>query len=204
MKPPTQVLGDLDWYTELRKPLLPFSGLFKKLGENVHFKSTSNLGEQGQRARIILLLCWVIGHRLPKDKMRQLVSTAVDDGFAAMQTDEHVDSLLQLHSVRGVLDQLANMIKTRLPLSKERNPFYGEDFVAEDEDKAIPRAELWAYREELGEGYVHIYLPIVMLKGCCPVCFRMKDMNSTSSTIHLFYYVLSQDVSSFHRQNCHF
>jgi hypothetical protein len=45
------------------------------------------------------------------------------------------------------------MIKTRLPLPKERNPFYGEDFVPNDEDKPIPHAQLWAYSEGLGEGY---------------------------------------------------
>jgi len=153
MKPPTQDLGDLDWYTELGHPLASLSGLFKKLGQNEHFRRTSNLGEQGRRARIMMLLCWVIGHRLSRDKVRQLVSTAVGDALATIDTGDRVDSLLQLQQVEKVLERIADMIKTRLPLPKERNPFYGEDFVPNDEDKPIPRAQLWAYSEGLGEGY---------------------------------------------------
>jgi len=100
----------------------------------------------------MMLICWVIGHRLPQDKVRQFVSTTVGDALATFETGNHVDTLLQLHMVRKVLEQLAKMIRTRLPLPKERNPFYGEDFVADDEDKVVPRAELWAYGEEPGEG----------------------------------------------------
>jgi hypothetical protein len=152
MKPPTQVLGDLDWYTELKSPLALLGGPFKKLGQNEHFRRTSNLGEQGRRARIMMLLCWVIGHRLPQDKVRQFVSTTVGDALSTFETGDHVDTLLQLHMVRKVLEQLAKMIRTRLPLPKERNPFYGEDFVVEDEDKVVPHTDLWAYSEEIGGG----------------------------------------------------
>lgn len=74
--------------------------------------------------------------------------------MSSFDTGDRVDTLLQLHMVRRVLEQLAKMIRTRLPLPKERNPFYGEDFVAGDEDKMIPHAELWAYSEEEGAGHV--------------------------------------------------
>ena len=103
-----------------------------------------------------MLICWVIGHRLPQDKVRQFISTTVGDALATLETGEHVDTLLQLHMVWRVLEQLAKMIRTRLPLPKERNPFYGEDFSADDEDKVVPRAELWAYCDEPGEGYIFL------------------------------------------------
>jgi hypothetical protein len=152
MKPPTQVLGDLDWYTELKSPLALLSGPFKRLGQNNHFRRTSNLGEQGRRARIMMLICWVIGHRLPQDKVRQFVSTTVGDALSIIEPRDHTDMLLQLHMVRKILEQLAKMIRTRLPLPKERNPFYGDDYAVGDEDKVIPHAELWAYSQEEGEG----------------------------------------------------
>jgi len=152
LKPPTQVLGDLDWYTELKSPLALLGGPFKKLGQNDHFRRTSNLGEQGRRTRIMMLLCWVIGHRLPQDKARQFISTTVGDALSTIETADHADTLLQLHMLRKILDQLAKMIRTRLPLPKERNPFYGDDFAVDDEDKVVPRAELWVYSQEEGEG----------------------------------------------------
>ncbi|KAJ7597737.1 hypothetical protein C8J56DRAFT_920817 [Mycena floridula] len=37
------------------------------------------------------------------------------------------------------------MIKTKLPLPPDRNPFQGPDYNPEDEDKALPRSELWGY-----------------------------------------------------------
>ena len=54
--------------------------------------------------------------------------------------------------VRKILEQLAKMIRTRLPLPKERNPFYGDDFAVDDEDKVVPHAELWVYSQEEDEG----------------------------------------------------
>ena len=183
MKPPTQVLGDLDWYTELKSPLALLRGSFNKLGQNDHFRRTSNLGEQGRRARIMMLICWVIGHRLPQDKVRQFVSTTVGDGLSTLETGDHVDVLLQLHAVGKVLEQLAKMFRTRLPLPKEKNPFYGEDFVAEDEDKIVPHAELWAYFEEAAGGYTPplISLPITLLSRHLAVYRREKDMNLMSN-----------------------
>ena len=206
MKPPTQVLGDLDWYTELKSPLALLGGSFKKLGQNDHFRRTSNLGDQGRRARIMMLICWVIGHRLPQDKVRQFVSTTVGDALSAFGTGDHVDTLLQLHMVRKVLEQLAKMIKTRLPLPKEMNPFYGEDFVVEDEDKVVPHAELWAYSEEPGEGCTPllIFLPMTLLSRHLAVCHWMKDMNLMSSTILLYSYAPSRPAFSFRKQNYHF
>jgi len=204
MRPPTQVLGDLDWYTELKSPLALLGGLFKKLGQNDHFRRTSNLGEQGRRARIMMLICWVIGHRLPQDKVRQFVSTTVGDALATFETGDHVDTLLQLHMVRKVLEQLAKMIRTRLPLPKERNPFYGEDFVADDEDKVVPRAELWAYGEEPGEGYTSSLLssPTTLLRYPLTVYRQTKDMSLTSNIILLYSYALLNLGFSFHRQSC--
>ena len=174
MKPPTHDLGDLDWYTELGPQLGSLSGLFKKLGQNEHFKRTSLLGESGRRARIMMLLCWVIGHRLPLDRVRQLLSTAVGDALDSTETKDLADALQMLHHdlVQKVLKQIASMIKTRLPLPKERNPFYGEDFIQEDEDKAVPRAELWVYNDPLNGGYTQLrfIMAIKLIRG-----FRLLD-----------------------------
>lgn len=59
-----------------------------------------------------------------------------------------------LYQVQGVVEQLARMIKTHLPLAKESNPFYGHDFMADNEDKAMLRDELWVYDDMPGKGYV--------------------------------------------------
>ena len=40
-----------------------------------------------------------------------------------------------MHNLQIVLNQ-----------SSDRNPFQGHDYRAEDEDKALPRSELWAYQ----------------------------------------------------------
>ena len=80
------------------------------------------------------------------------ISTTVGDALSTIETADHADTLLQLHMLRKILDQLAKMIRTRLPLPKERNPFYGDDFAVDDEDKVVPRAELWVYSQEEGEG----------------------------------------------------
>jgi len=99
----------------------------------------------------MLLICWVIGHRLSLDKARQFISTTVGDALSTIQPADG-DTLLKLDMVRKVLEQLAKMIRSRMPLQKEMNPFYGEDFIPSDEDKIVPRAELWAYSEEVGKG----------------------------------------------------
>ncbi|KAF7437511.1 hypothetical protein PC9H_004353 [Pleurotus ostreatus] len=154
MQPPTDILGDLDWYQELNSSLPSFGGIFKSLKQNSHFKRASTLGEEGTRARIMLLLLWVVGHRLPLDKVRQLVSTAIDNGMSVLRSRAkgNGEPLLGLYQVQGVVEQLARMIKTRLPLGKESNPFYGHDFTADDEDKAMPRDELWVYDDTPGKG----------------------------------------------------
>ncbi|KAF9489170.1 hypothetical protein BDN71DRAFT_1456483 [Pleurotus eryngii] len=154
LQPPTDILGDLDWYQELNSSLPSFGGIFRSFKQNSHFKRASTLGEEGTRARIMLLLLWVVGHRLPLDKVRQLVSTAIDDGMSVLgsRAKGNGEPLLGLYQVQGVVEQLARMIKTRLPLGKESNPFYGHDFTADDEDKAMPRDELWVYDDSLGKG----------------------------------------------------
>ncbi|PCH40333.1 hypothetical protein WOLCODRAFT_150373 [Wolfiporia cocos MD-104 SS10] len=144
MRPPTDVLADLDWYTELRAPVLS-AAFFGSLGKNEHFKRLAKLGETGTRARIMLLLCWVIGHRLPKDRVEQLLSTALHDALGHADAAALMDGIQRHAAVQKVVGDLAKMVKTRLPLPTSYNPFYGPDFVAADEDKALPRAELWAY-----------------------------------------------------------
>lgn len=74
------------------------------------------LGDTGTRARIMMLLLWIIGHRLSEDSVAKLVSTAVGD---AMQRDGNVDletELASLDSVKRVLTSLQKMIKTKIPL----------------------------------------------------------------------------------------
>ncbi|KAF9061843.1 hypothetical protein BDP27DRAFT_313586 [Rhodocollybia butyracea] len=145
MHPPTGMLADVDWYTELRSPLT--SGIFKKLGQNEHFKKASLLGDTGTRTRIMMLLLWIIGHRLSEDQVGKLISAAVGEALKRGRTESpnlEVE-LAQLDSVSSVLLSLKKMIKTKLPLPPDRNPFQGHDFRVEDEDKALPRSELWGY-----------------------------------------------------------
>ncbi|KAF7367400.1 hypothetical protein MSAN_00802600 [Mycena sanguinolenta] len=125
MRPPTGMLADVDWYTELRSTFT--AGIFRRLGQNEHFKKMALLGDIGTRARIMLLLLWIIGHRL-------------QDGNHGLE-----EEVAQLTSVKDVLVSLRKMIKTKLPLPPDRNPFQGRDYSAEDEDKALPRSELWGY-----------------------------------------------------------
>lgn len=146
MHPPTGEFGDLDWYSELWHPLAFSQGIFKTIGQNEHFQRASLLGETGRRVGIMLLLCWVIGHRLSVDCINRLVSTTVEDALNEVFSDPtDVQDLTQLLDVRKVLESITRMIRTHLPLPPDRNPFYGEDFSSEDEDKPIPHSELWAY-----------------------------------------------------------
>ncbi|KAK7438592.1 hypothetical protein VKT23_017927 [Stygiomarasmius scandens] len=144
MRPPTGVLADADWYTELRSPFT--SGIFRKLGQNEHFMRTALLGDTGTRARIMMLLLWIIGHRLSEDQVGKLISTAVGDALKRDQSPDELLELTQLDSVNRVLVSLRKMIKTKLPLPPDRNPFQGRDYHPEDEDKPLPRSELWGYQ----------------------------------------------------------
>jgi hypothetical protein len=135
---------------QLWSPLSFLSGIVRKFGENVHFQWASNLEEQGQRARVMLLLCWVIGHRLPRDKIYLLVSTAVGDGLERVGRGDQAGLLLQLRLVETVLMSLVDMIETWLPLKLENSPYCGEALVSNDEDKPIAHTELWVYN---GDGY---------------------------------------------------
>ncbi|KAF7326356.1 hypothetical protein MVEN_02621900 [Mycena venus] len=165
MRPPTGMLADVDWYTELHSTFN--SGIFRRLGahstvassskihiikfayhepgQNEHFKKMALLGETGTRARIMLLLLWIIGHRLSEDSVAKLLSAAFGD---AIRRDENPDlekELEKLVSVKEVFGSLRKMIKTKLPLPPDRNPFQGRDYNPQDEDKALPRSELWGY-----------------------------------------------------------
>ncbi|KAJ7627681.1 hypothetical protein DFH06DRAFT_1443298 [Mycena polygramma] len=117
MRPPTGVLADVDWYTELRSTFN--SGIFRRLGQNEHFKKMALLGETGTRARIMLLLLWIIGHRLSEDSVAKLLSTAVGDAIRRDENSELEEELEQLVLVKEVLVSLRKMIKTKLPLPPE-------------------------------------------------------------------------------------
>ncbi|KZS87358.1 hypothetical protein SISNIDRAFT_460971 [Sistotremastrum niveocremeum HHB9708] len=146
MHPPSKEMGDLDWYQELRKEKALSWSLFGNVGKNEHFKRLALLGETGTRARIMLLLLWVIGHRLPKDKIGQLLSTAVGDALSRDRVGTSLDHVQELGSVNKAMKELVRMIQTKLPLPPQRNPFYGDDYEPADEGKSLPRDELWAYQ----------------------------------------------------------
>ncbi|KAJ6571849.1 hypothetical protein B0H19DRAFT_1131557 [Mycena capillaripes] len=165
MRPPTGMLADVDWYTELRSTFN--SGIFHRLGQNEHFKKMALLGETGTRARIMLLLLWIIGHRLSQDSVATLLSTVFGDAIRREENPDLDDELQQLVSVKEVLVSLRKMIKTKLPLSPDRNPFQGRDYSPEDEDKALPRSELWGYAlpEELRYEYDVRQNPALLLRS---------------------------------------
>ncbi|KAF5387542.1 hypothetical protein D9757_006541 [Collybiopsis confluens] len=144
MQPPTGILADVDWYTELRSVS---STIFRRLGQNEHFQRMALLGDIGTRARIMVLLLWIIGHRLSEDALAKLLSTAFADALRRdLSTSLDLQSeLLQLDSVTKVLVSLRKMIKTKLPLPADRNPFQGPDYDVKDEDKPLPRSSLWGY-----------------------------------------------------------
>ncbi|KAJ7239022.1 hypothetical protein B0H12DRAFT_85226 [Mycena haematopus] len=143
MRPPTGMLADVDWYTELRSTFT--SGIFRRLGQNEHFKKMALLGDTGTRARIMLLLLWIVGHRLREDAVGKLLSTAFGDAIRQDGNQDLEEEVAQLASVKDVLISLRKMIKSKLPLPPDRNPFQGRDYSPVDEDKALPRSELWGY-----------------------------------------------------------
>jgi hypothetical protein len=139
MKPPMEILVNFDWRVGL--------------GPCDHFWRTSQIGEQGRRARIMILLCWVIGLRLPQDRVHAMVLDAVADAIATVETSsQHLVLMLELYWVKRVLERLVTMIITRLPAPFDNNSFYGGDFIAYCEDEPILHSNLWAYNEDPGQG----------------------------------------------------
>lgn len=164
LKPDGRQLSDLDWYCPRTSSVARFRDWWSDLG--VHFHETSTMGPVGQRARIMMLLFWIIGHKIKRDKIRQMLSTAVHDGFekqstatvvaaSATPTDpadvrQSVDlatTIEKLHEVTDVFDSIATMIKTQLPLPRYNNPFYGDDYNERDDDLSFPKEFLWVYRD---------------------------------------------------------
>ncbi len=87
-------------------------------GQNEHFKTTALLGETGTRARIMMLLLWIIGHRLSEDEVGRLLSHTLGDAFRATNSLSVTSAteLMQLDSVKPIMVSLRKMIKTKLPL----------------------------------------------------------------------------------------
>jgi hypothetical protein len=81
------------------------------------------LGETGTRARIIMLLLWILGHRLSEDQIRKLLSTAIGDALPKDVAGTLIDELQRLSSVQKVLTDLCKMIKTKLPLPPGQPPW---------------------------------------------------------------------------------
>jgi hypothetical protein len=81
------------------------------------------LGETGTRARIIMLLLWILGHRLSEDQIRKLLSTAIGDALPKDAAGTLIDELQRLSSVQKVLTDLCKMIKTKLPLPPGQPPW---------------------------------------------------------------------------------
>ncbi len=78
----------------------------------------SLLGDTGMRARIMLLLLWIIGHRLSEDSVSKLLSTTFGDAIKIIGgANENLEAeLVQMDSVNRVLVSLQKMIKRKLPL----------------------------------------------------------------------------------------
>ncbi|KAF8894989.1 hypothetical protein CPB85DRAFT_221418 [Mucidula mucida] len=85
---------------------------------NEHFKRMSLLGDTGMRARIMLLLLWIIGHRLSEDYVSKLLSTTFGDAIKIIGgANEDLEAeLAHIDSVNRVLVSLQKMIKRKLPL----------------------------------------------------------------------------------------
>lgn len=63
----------------------------------------------------MVLLMWIIGHRLAVDQVNRLLSTAVGDALSISSVTLQ-DELHRLESVKRVIESLSQMIKTKLPL----------------------------------------------------------------------------------------
>ncbi|KAJ7627674.1 hypothetical protein DFH06DRAFT_1227823 [Mycena polygramma] len=164
----TCVLPLVSSLTSIGTPsFVPLSTPVSLLGQNEHFKKMALLGETGTRARIMLLLLWIIGHRLSEDSVAKLLSTAVGDAIRRDENSELEEELEQLVLVKEVLVSLRKMIKTKLPLPPDRNPFQGRDYSPGDEDKALPRSELWGYTlpEDLRYEYDVRHNPTFLLRA---------------------------------------
>lgn len=64
----------------------------------------------------MLLLLWIIGHRLSEDSVAKLLSAAFGDAIKRDGNQDLEEELNQLMSVKEVLVSLQKMIKTKLPL----------------------------------------------------------------------------------------
>ncbi|KAF7350540.1 hypothetical protein MVEN_01359900 [Mycena venus] len=129
MRPPTGMLADVDWYTELRSTFN--SGIFRRL-----------------------------------DSVAKLLSAAFGDAIRRDENPDLEEELEKLVSVKEVFISLRKMIKTKLPLPPDRNPFQGRDYNPQDEDKALPRSELWGYAlsEDLRYEYDVRHNPALLLR----------------------------------------
>ncbi|KAK7444575.1 hypothetical protein VKT23_015253 [Stygiomarasmius scandens] len=174
MQPPSGEMADTDFYEELYMPDWTASTIFYSLAGYDHFKRAGSLGDVGKRARIMMLLLWINGHRLNKDKIRMLVSTVIEDGLRSQRGSDHIPSeseVTALDSVNSIIKSLADMIKNRVPLPEDFNPFKGSDFREGDEKKSLSREGLWIYNLPEDQRYeLDVWNnPICLLRPCARV-----------------------------------
>ncbi|KAG6813609.1 hypothetical protein H0H92_009226 [Tricholoma furcatifolium] len=115
--PAEKHLTDADWYLARVEDRSKAKAV---LGSSRHRIA----GPVGTRARIMMLLLWLLGHRLTRDKRTQLVSTAISHGLRGRSPEEgNLVELLDLDYVQAVIQDLSQMMGEKLPIDPLLNPF---------------------------------------------------------------------------------
>ncbi|KIK54714.1 hypothetical protein GYMLUDRAFT_99872 [Collybiopsis luxurians FD-317 M1] len=116
-----------------------------------HFGRLALLGSIGQRARVMLILLWVIGHRLSDDKVESLISQACEEGIDKIPVVSQAVPKAEVYkwadkivTFRDVLVSLRKTIKKRQPMKKGCNPFEKPNFKPKTEREPILASESYA------------------------------------------------------------
>lgn len=140
-------IADIEWYFSPTSYFAKLRDRWSWLSS--HFYNAAKMGNVGLRARAMMLLCWVLGHKLKRPAIRTMLSDAVSDalqgellreplGEAGHSTANDVGRedtmpllahVLEVEEVQAAFQSIATMIITRLPLQDYINPCYGDDYL---------------------------------------------------------------------------
>ncbi|KIK54716.1 hypothetical protein GYMLUDRAFT_48427 [Collybiopsis luxurians FD-317 M1] len=109
-----------------------------------HLSTLGLRGTMGRNARVMLILLWVIGHRLSDDDIDGLISQACEEGLrtnsiadrvSAAEVNDWVDKITRFERV---FVSLRKTIKRKQPMKQGCNPFDNGSFSTADEHATIP------------------------------------------------------------------
>ncbi|KAF5389739.1 hypothetical protein D9757_005992 [Collybiopsis confluens] len=87
-----------------------------------HFTKVAQLATTGTRAKVMLILLWIIGNRLEDGIVDSLISNVCENGIrlgTALREDEAADLVKQIAGLGEAFVSLRRTIKKRLPIEKD-------------------------------------------------------------------------------------